>query len=42
MIIPLANAIFDSKIDINLFYKIKGLPEFENLLFKKVNKIFPQ
>ena len=42
MIIPLANAIFDSKIDINLFYKIKGIPEFENLLFRKVNKkIFP-
>ena len=42
MIIPLANAIFDSKIHIDQFYKIKKLPEFENLLFKKVNKkIFP-
>ena len=42
MIIPLANAIFDSKIYIDQFYKIKKLPEFENLLFKKVNKkIFP-
>ena len=42
MIIPLANAIFDGKIDINQLYKIKDLPEFENLLFKKVNKkIFP-
>lgn len=42
MIIPLANAIFDGKIDINQFYKVKDLPEFENLIFKKVdNKIFP-
>ena len=42
MIIPLVNAIFDGKVDINQFYKIKDSPEFENLLFKKVDKkIFP-
>ena len=42
MIIPLANAIFDGKIDINQFHKIKNLPELKNLIFKKVNhKIFP-
>ena len=42
MIIPLANAIFDGKIDINQIHKIKNSPEVENLLFKKINKkIFP-
>ena len=41
MKIPLANAIFDGKLDINNFYKKKP-SIFENLIFKKVNcKIFP-
>ena len=40
MIIPLANAIFDNKIDINLF--LKSGKKIENLNFKKVEKkIFP-
>ena len=45
MIIPIANAIFDEKIDINNFYKTKQKPnksQIENLIFKKVDeKIFP-
>ena len=41
MKIPLANAIFDGKLEINNFYKKKS-SIFENLIFKKVNsKIFP-
>tara|TARA_A100001015_G_scaffold293843_1_gene370932 strand:- start:1157 stop:1678 length:522 start_codon:yes stop_codon:yes gene_type:complete len=41
MKIPLANAIFDGKLDIVNFYKKKP-SIFENLIFKKVNsKIFP-
>ena len=41
MKIPLANAIFDGKLDIENFYKRKP-SIFENLIFKKVNsKIFP-
>ena len=41
MIIPLANAIFDGKIDINDFYKKtkqKNNKILQNLYFKKVNK----
>ncbi len=43
MIIPLANAIFDGKLDIKEFYKIdRKNDQFENLVFKKVDKkIFP-
>ena len=43
MKIPLANAIFDGKININEFLKKKkNKLELENLIFKKVNKkIFP-
>ena len=43
MIIPIANAIFDGKLDIQKFYKIKKKKNsFENLIFKKVDKkIFP-
>ena len=42
MKIPLANAIFDSTIDINNFYKQTKKINFGNLIFKKVNKkIFP-
>ena len=44
MIIPLANGIFDGKINIDEFYKPKKKSniEFENLVFKKVDpKIFP-
>ncbi len=43
MIIPLANAIFDGKLNIKEFYKIdKKNDKFENLVFKKVDKkIFP-
>ena len=41
MKIPLANAIFDGKLEINNFYK-KKTSVFEDLIFKKVNsKIFP-
>ena len=40
MIIPLANAIFDNKIDINLF--LKSGKKIENLNFKKVEKKFFQ
>ena len=45
MIIPLANAIFDNKIDINIFYKKKkkNLTDLSNkLIFTKLDqKIFP-
>ena len=45
MIIPLANAIFDGKINIENFYqkkKIKKKIDYKNLTFQKVNKkIFP-
>ncbi len=43
MIIPLANAIFDGKLNIQKFYKIKKKKNvIENLVFKKVDKkIFP-
>tara|TARA_B100000886_G_C19991236_1_gene314134 strand:+ start:82 stop:468 length:387 start_codon:yes stop_codon:yes gene_type:complete len=43
MIIPLANAIFDGKLNIKEFYKSdKKKDKLENLVFKKVNrKIFP-
>ncbi len=43
MIIPIANAIFDGKLNIQKFYKIeKKKNTFENLIFKKVDKkIFP-
>ncbi len=43
MIIPIANAIFDGKLDIQKFYKIKKKKNtFENLIFKKVDKkVFP-
>ena len=41
MIIPLANAIFDSSLDIENFYKNKN-KKFENLTFQKVDKnLFP-
>lgn len=38
MIIPLANAIFDGKLDINQFYKDKKVFGTEDLIFDKVNK----
>ena len=43
MIIPISNAIFDGKINIENFYKSnKKDKEIESLIFKKVNpKIFP-
>ena len=45
MIIPLANAIFDSKININDFYRKRNLESnknIKNLTFKKINpRIFP-
>ena len=43
MIIPLANAIFDGKLNIKEFYKIDSKnDQLENLVFKKVDKkIFP-
>ena len=43
MIIPLANAIFDGKLNIKEFYKTdKKNDKLENLVFKKVDKkIFP-
>ena len=43
MIIPLANAIFDGKLNIKEFYKIdRKKDQLENLFFKKVDKkIFP-
>ncbi len=43
MIIPIANAIFDGKLDIKEFYKIdRKNDQLENLVFKKVDKkIFP-
>mgnify|MGYP001254546004 CR=1 FL=1 len=42
MKIPLANAIFDGKLDIRKFYKEKKFFGIENLIFEKVNKkIFP-
>ena len=42
MKIPLANAIFDDAINIDKIYKIKSSIEFENLIFKRVDKkIFP-
>ena len=37
MIIPIANAIFDNKLDINEFYH-KNIKEIKNLTFEKVNK----
>ena len=41
MIIPLANAIYEDKLNINHFY-IKKNSVIKNLTFKKVNKnIFP-
>ena len=42
MIIPLSNAIFGDKLNIEKFYKIKNNSIIENLTFKKVDKqIFP-
>ena len=44
MITPIANAIFDGKLDINDFYKYTSddKKNIESLIFKKVNsKIFP-
>ena len=43
MLIPLANAIFDGKLNIKEFYKTdKKNDKLENLVFKEVNKkIFP-
>ena len=42
MIIPLANAIFEESLNIDLFYKKKKKSSIENLKFKKVDKkIFP-
>ena len=42
MKIPLANAIFDGKLDISKIYSNKKKIEFENLIFRKVDKkIFP-
>ena len=42
MIIPLANGIFDGKLNIDLFYRIKKYSKLQNISFKKVNKkIFP-
>ena len=41
MIIPLANAIFDGKLDINTFYRKNRFsknPVVQNLVFEKVNK----
>ena len=37
MIIPIANAIFDNKLDINDFYH-NNIKEIKNLTFEKVNK----
>ncbi len=44
MIIPLANGIFDGKLDIKKYFKVKkkGLKKIQNLFFKEVDpKIFP-
>ena len=42
MKIPLANAIFDGKININKFYKENNSTIFDNMIFKRVDrKIFP-
>ncbi len=42
MIVPIANAIFDGKLNIDLFYSSKQKNEIENLIFKKVDlKKFP-
>ena len=43
MIIPLANAIFDGKLNIREFYNTKKIKDkFDNLVFRKVDKkIFP-
>ena len=42
MIVPIANAIFDNKIDINEFINLKPKNQIQNLSFQKVNnKIFP-
>ena len=42
MIIPIANAIHDEKINISRFLRFKEKKTFENLIFKKVNQsIFP-
>jgi len=43
MKIPLANAIFDGKININKFYKENNSTIFDNMIFKRVDrKIFPE
>ena len=42
MIVPLANAMMDGKLNIEDFYKTKNKNYFENLIFKPVNKnVFP-
>ena len=42
MIIPLSNAIFGDKLDIEKIYKVDKKKIIDNLIFKKVNKkIFP-
>ena len=42
MIVPLANAMMDGKLNIENFYKTKNKNYFENLIFKPVNKkVFP-
>jgi len=42
MIIPLANAIFDSKLNIKDFHNSNKNNQFENLVFKRIDKkIFP-
>ncbi len=42
MIIPIANAIYDGKLEIQKFRNAKKKNEIENLIFQKVNKkIFP-
>ncbi len=38
MIIPIANAIFEEKLDIKEFYKKKNLLSQKNLIFQSVNK----
>tara|TARA_B100001121_G_C18679575_1_gene617870 strand:- start:302 stop:1465 length:1164 start_codon:yes stop_codon:yes gene_type:complete len=42
MIVPLANAMLDGKLNIEDFYKTKNKNYFENLIFKSVDKkVFP-
>ena len=42
MIVPLANAMMDGKLNIEDFYKTKNKNYFENLIFKSVDKkVFP-